>query len=118
MLLLERAGEILLERRDPTGIWGGLWSLPEADPDADIVALCHQRFAAEVEVGVDLPPIAHGFTHYRLTILPQRVAVRSWPRRAEETGHLWVTREDALRAALPAPIRRLLQSLPALDLAT
>ncbi len=29
VLVLERAGEILLERRPAVGIWGGLWSLPE-----------------------------------------------------------------------------------------
>lgn len=33
MLILEDTkGRILLERRPPTGIWGGLWSLPELDP--------------------------------------------------------------------------------------
>ena len=116
MLLLERAGEILLERRPATGIWAGLWSLPEVDPADDVVALCRQRYSAEVEVGTELPPIAHGFTHYRLTILPQRISVRSWPRGAEEPGQLWLARDDALRAALPAPIRRLLQSSPAADL--
>ncbi len=29
MLLLEHAGEILLEKRAPTGVWGSLWCLPE-----------------------------------------------------------------------------------------
>ncbi len=29
MLVLRRADEVLLERRAPTGVWGGLWSLPE-----------------------------------------------------------------------------------------
>jgi A/G-specific adenine glycosylase len=64
-----------------------------------------------VAVGDELAPIEHAFTHYRLTILPQRVAVRSWPPRAESPGLLWLTRDDALAAALPAPIRNLLRSL-------
>src|SRR4029077_19129105 len=38
VLLLERAGTILLERRPAVGIWGGLWSLPEIPVDADVVA--------------------------------------------------------------------------------
>ena len=115
MLLLERAGEILVERRNATGIWGGLWSLPEADPAEDLVALCRQRFSAEVAAGAELAPIAHGFTHYRLTILPQRVVVRNWPLGAEAPGLAWLTRDDALRAALPAPIRRLLKTLPEVE---
>ena len=42
---------------------------------------------------------------------PQRVAVRAWPPRAEAPGLLWLTRDDALAAALPAPIRKLLRRL-------
>ncbi len=61
--------------------------------------------------GEALPPIEHAFTHFRLTIHPQRVAVRAWPRRAEAPGLLWLTRADAGAAALPAPIRMLIRSL-------
>jgi A/G-specific adenine glycosylase len=111
VLVLERSGTILLEKRPAAGIWGGMWSLPEADVAADVVAHCRARFAARVEAGRDLPTIEHGFTHYRLTIHPQRVAVRSWPQRAESPGLLWLTPEDALAAALPAPIRKLIRSL-------
>ncbi len=110
-LVIERAGTILFEKRPAAGIWGGLWSLPEAGVEVDVVAHCRARFAAKVAVGDELAPIEHAFTHYRLTILPQRVAVRSWPPRAESPGLLWLTRDDALAAALPAPIRKLLRSL-------
>jgi len=111
VLLLERAGTILLERRPPAGIWGGLWSLPEADVDADVVAQCRARFGARVAPGESLPAIEHGFTHYRLTILPQRIAVQTWPHRAESPGYTWLTRADAVNAALPAPIRKLIRAL-------
>jgi A/G-specific adenine glycosylase len=111
VLLLERAGELLLEKRPATGVWGGLWSLPELPLEADIVAACRQRFGATVAAGDSLPPIEHGFTHYRLTLHPQHIAVRRWPARAEEPGLLWVGRADAIAAALPAPIRKLLRAL-------
>jgi A/G-specific adenine glycosylase len=111
VLVLERAGTILLEKRPGAGIWAGLWSLPEVVAHADVARHCRARFLAKVTIGDALPPIEHGFTHYRLTIHPQRVVVRAWPTRAEAPGYVWVTREDALAAALPAPIRKLLQSL-------
>jgi A/G-specific adenine glycosylase len=111
VLVLERAGTILLEKRSAAGIWGGLWSLPEADVAADVAAYCRTRFTADVAAGEELRRIEHGFTHYRLTMLPQRVAVRTWPSRAEAPGLVWLTREDALAAALPAPIRKLLRTL-------
>ncbi len=53
----------------------------------------------------------HGFTHFTLTLHPQRLAVSGWPPRAEAPGRIWLTRADALSAALPAPIKRLLRSL-------
>jgi A/G-specific adenine glycosylase len=108
MLVLERAGKVLLEKRPAAGIWAGLWSLPEVDVDADVARRCKARYLATVTVGDELPPIEHGFTHFRLTIRPQRVAVRAWPARAEAPGLAWRTRDDALAMALPAPVRRLL----------
>ena len=111
VLVLERAGTILLEKRPAVGIWGGLWSLPEVDVESDIAAHCRARFGADVAVRAALPPIEHGFTHFRLTLFPQRVAVRRWPQRAEAPGLVWLTRDDALAAALPAPIRALIRTL-------
>jgi A/G-specific adenine glycosylase len=111
VLILEHAGAILFEKRPPSGVWGGLWSLPEADANADVAAFCRAHFGAAVAAGETLPSLEHGFTHFRLTLRPQRVAVHSWPPRAEAPGRVWLTREDASGAALPAPIKKLIRSL-------
>ncbi|TMH66605.1 MAG: hypothetical protein E6H48_10860 [Betaproteobacteria bacterium] len=62
-------------------------------------------------MGVDLTPIEHGFTHFALTLYPQRVNIARWPPRVETPQYVWLSRDDALQAALPAPIRKLLRSL-------
>jgi A/G-specific adenine glycosylase len=111
VLVLERAGEILLEKRPALGIWAGLWSLPEVEAGADVAKHCRERFGARVSVGTELPLVEHGFTHFRLELRPQRVTVRTWPPRMESPGLVWLMREDALAAALPAPIRKLIRSL-------
>ena len=111
VLLLERAGSLLFERRPAVGIWGGLWSFPEADVDADIAAVVHARFGIDAVVTGKLPPVQHTFTHFALTIHPRRVAVASWPQRAESPGRLWLTAADARNAALPAPIRKIIAML-------
>ena len=46
MLMLVADGSVLLERRPPAGIWGGLWGFPELAADADVAAWCRQRFGA------------------------------------------------------------------------
>ncbi|MET0203362.1 MAG: A/G-specific adenine glycosylase [Casimicrobiaceae bacterium] len=111
VLLFERGGAILLEKRPPLGIWGGLWSLPELALEDDPRAFARAHFGADAEPAAALAPIAHGFTHFALTLHPQRMRVHDWPATAESPGRLWLGRDDALGAALPAPIRKLLQSL-------
>jgi A/G-specific adenine glycosylase len=111
VLLVEHAGAVLLERRPPAGIWGGLWSLPELALDADVDAYLHRRFGVRAARHAELPAIAHGFTHYALTLHPLRVAVARWPLAAYEPGTLWLPPADAQDAALPAPIKKLLRSL-------
>jgi A/G-specific adenine glycosylase len=111
VLLIERSGEILLERRPPMGIWSGLWSLPELPLDADVRSAVKARFAADVTVRDELPTIEHSFTHFALTLHPQWASVRRWPTRAEMPGTIWLAPADARGAALPAPIKKLLRSL-------
>jgi A/G-specific adenine glycosylase len=110
VLLIERHGEVLLERRPATGIWAGLWSLPEVDVGVDAVQLCRTRFGAEVTLREPLPAIEHGFTHFHLTLTPQPCLVQRWPKRPEEPGLLWLPLADVAGAALPAPIKKLLRS--------
>ena len=111
VLVFERGGAILLEKRPPLGIWGGLWSLPELPLDDDPRAFAQSRYGADAEPGASLAPIAHGFTHFALTLHPQRMRIHAWPATAETPGRMWVAHDDAQGAALPAPIRKLLQSL-------
>jgi A/G-specific adenine glycosylase len=111
VLLIERAGTILFEKRSPSGIWAGLWSLPEVAVDGDIGVHCRTRFGVAARVVTELPAIEHGFTHYLLTLLPRRVSVRRASVRAEEPGIAWLTPDRALTAALPAPIRKLISAV-------
>ncbi len=74
------------------------------------------RASPPTSPGAALPPIEHGFTHFRLTLKPLPCAVRRWPRRAEEPGLLWLPLADAGGAALPAPIKKLLRSRAATHL--
>ena len=111
MLVLLHAGQVLLEKRPPSGIWGGMWSLPEVAPSADVAALCEQRYAARITTNTPLPAIAHGFTHFKLDIEPRRLGVVRVVPRAAAPGVMWLPLEDALGAAIPAPVRRILGAL-------
>ena len=112
MLVLVSSGEVLLEKRPAPGIWGGLWSLPEAEPGVD-PAQAAARWgivAARVEA---LPPFEHAFTHFTLEVEPWRVEARRQPAVAAEPGATWMPLADLAGAALPSPVRKLLRSISA-----
>lgn len=111
MLILQRGHELLLEKRPAPGIWGGLWSFPEIADLGDAAFALRTRFGAEVISEGTLPDLHHGFTHFALTITPALLRVTQLERRAHSPGHRWLTPADAINAAVPAPVRKILRRL-------
>ncbi len=109
VLVAVSEGRLLLERRPATGVWSGLWSLPERGVEGVGAWL-----GAEVLRVAPLPPVVHAFTHFTLTMRPCRVELRGFGPRAEQGGLRWFTRDEALAAALPAPVRRIVEQLAGL----
>ncbi len=109
MLMLLDRGELMLEKRPAQGIWGGLWSLPELAPGTDPIRHCRERFGFVALERQELPRFVHSFTHFRLHIRPVRLHLA--PRAATPPGQIWLPLADALDAALPAPIRKLVNQL-------
>jgi A/G-specific adenine glycosylase len=109
MLLMLDRGELMLEKRPARGVWGGLWSLPELTPGADAAAHCHDHFGFTTLTQQALPQFSHSFTHFKLHIQP--VQVQLAPRQFTRPGQIWLSPADALGAALPAPVRRLVAQL-------
>ena len=110
MLVLEHEGQVLLERRPESGIWGGLWSLPEV-PEEETEPLCLARYGAHVIGARTLAQIEHGFTHFSLTIDPRLVRVSQLQPRVTAPNQIWMPLGEALDAAIPTPVRRILRGL-------
>lgn len=109
MLILLEQGEILLEKRPSRGIWGGMWSLPELATEHDPVRHCLERFGSDAENPAPLPHLSHSFTHFKLHIHPVKLYLKS--RSIAVPGQQWLSPPDALNAALPTPIRKLVTQL-------
>jgi A/G-specific adenine glycosylase len=122
MLVIVDGGQVLLEQRPDSGIWGGLLSLPELDghalaedddiaPAADAaLMLAVERFGA-MESYERLSTITHVFTHYKLHIAPYRVTLSQRRALAAQGGHVWYDNAALAAAPLPAPIKKLLLEL-------
>ncbi|HEY9104014.1 A/G-specific adenine glycosylase [Chitinimonas sp.] len=113
MLLLQQGEQLLLERRPAVGIWGGLWSLPEADSVETAVALAQARYGLMAEPLATLPALVHTFTHFKLTITPLPLEVTAQSPAVREGDWAWFSRADALKAGIPTPVRKLLLAKPA-----
>ena len=112
MLMMQSRGQVLLERRPPAGIWGGLLCLPQADDLAGARMLA-ETLGADWHGHAVLGAIEHGFTHYHLTIRPVHIAqpTLSTKKVAREPRYSWMPLSQALDAGLPAPVRKLLLAL-------
>ncbi len=96
LLARDALGRLLLEQRQASGIWGGLWSLPERDPEAALAA-----------GGAPGRVLRHEFTHYSLDIELWAVP----PAAVAEVEGRWLVPVEALTLGLPQPVRRIVEAL-------
>nr|WP_206085894.1 A/G-specific adenine glycosylase [Massilia polaris] len=117
LMAVVHGGQVLLEQRPDSGIWGGLMSLPELDGhqalagDATVIEEVVRAAGAfgEVEETEALLPLVHVFTHYKLHIAPYRIGIAQ---RAElDSRYVWWDMARIEQAPLPAPVKKLLAQL-------
>lgn len=106
---------ILLEKRPPHGIWGGLWSMPEIlnhPSQEDIRTHCQQRFRCQVkqiDFGKDF---RHTFSHFHLQIRPVIITIKETRGKAlEKDQQIWYNLQQPEAVGLPAPVKKLLQEM-------
>ena len=107
-LLANPDGAILLYRRPSTGLWGGLWSLPELDDLAALDPLA-QRHALQLQERRELPGLTHTFSHFQLAIEPWLIRVKSEAHAVAEPDWLWYNLATPPRLGLAAPVKTLLK---------
>jgi len=112
LLLRDSDNRILLARRPPTGVWSGMWSLPEVANHDEARHFVARHAEVDFDANTSLPLIEHVFSHYRLHIAPL-----SWTdaghgeRVADDDQQRWHAMPDLVEVGLPAPVRKLLASL-------
>jgi A/G-specific adenine glycosylase len=114
LLLRDDAGAVLLERRPPQGLWGGLWCPPElGEAPADEWAL--GMLGVPVRAAPPLPVVRHGFTHFELDIepVPARLAGNAVGAMEPERW-VWYNAATPARLGLAAVVSRLIGALPPL----
>src|SRR5690606_5777732 len=104
------------EKRAPSGVWGGMWCLPETAPDDpdDAASAVLRRFALRARACGELASVDHLFTHFRLRARPLVFECESAAAAADATAATrWLALDRAHEAPLPAPVKALLRALRA-----
>jgi A/G-specific adenine glycosylase len=113
MLVVLSRSEVLLEKRPMSGIWGGLWSLPEFAIDGEACTSLERDWGLCARDATPLPRFEHAFTHFTLEVAPWKLEIEGNREAAFERPATWLPLQDLGGAALPSPIRKLLRSISA-----
>ena len=112
MIMVTRQDGFYLERRPPSGIWGGLYSFPEVDSPDAVAAWCRTTLNAAPETVESHDVLDHAFTHYNLTIHPLlvRLAGQSDGVRDPADG-VWYQPGSPPPVGIAAPVRELIDRM-------
>ena len=109
MFILIDGAKVLLERRPPAGIWGGMLVLPEV-PDSAVDG--HAEFVlqhgCQLLESKEMPVLKHIFSHFHLIIRPVVCYVEHRKSFVAEPKWEWLGLDGIESAALPTPVRTLL----------
>jgi A/G-specific adenine glycosylase len=110
IMIQDGGGRVLLQRRPPAGLWGGLWGFPDCAAD-DIGTWCQQALGLRLELVTPWPPLRHTFSHFHLQITPVAARVADSSQVMENPGMVWYNPNQPDERGFAAPVRRLLQQL-------
>ena len=111
LVAVREDGSVLLERRPESGIWGGLWCLPEFDTVSAASAWCGQSLEAAQSQPKPMSTVEHAFTHFDLVITPLLTSCAGHAGVMDTPPTLWYNAREPARIGLPAPIKTLLETL-------
>ncbi|MCY4419825.1 MAG: A/G-specific adenine glycosylase [Gammaproteobacteria bacterium] len=107
-LIRNKENAVWLERRPSTGIWGGLYSFPEFEKEADLQKWLTDTCKMDNLTVRMLPVITHTFSHFRLHMHPTVVLMENNPIGVmEDDDGVWY-KAIGEKIGLAAPVRKAL----------
>lgn len=104
--------KVLMEKRPPTGIWGGLWCFHEVDKESEVKSLMSELSLKPLSSQV-LPEFRHTFSHFHLDITPIVVdcMILTTTKINEPNQQKWYDLHQGLSVGLAASTQKLLTLL-------
>ena len=113
-----KAGRILIDKRKPDGLLGGLWEFPGGKKESGeslqgaLRREVHEELAVTIRVERPLPVVDHAYSHFRVRIHAfECTYVSGKPRCITCTEFKWVRLQDLSRYAFPAANHKIIKVL-------
>jgi len=114
LLLRDSDNKVFLQQRPPAGIWGGLWSLPEADckpVSRSVSQWSQQQLSLQIDNIVFEKSLRHTFSHFHLDITPVYASViANTSSVMEQTESVWYNTCEPDARGFAAPVKKLLDT--------
>lgn len=109
LMLRNPEGDIFLQQRPQQGIWGGLWSLPEIDPEQSPQQHTLATYG-EIKEHQQIAQLRHTFSHYHLDISAHLIDLKRAPTQVmAQSDCVWYKLHTPQALGLAAPVKKLLQ---------
>jgi len=111
LVVVNQNNQVLLEQRPPSGIWGGLWSLPQFEMETDLSDVVRKKLGLNTPSFEDLEMIKHTFSHYHLNIYPKMIVVDEADfqlNTVQEETSIWFDQHKEQKVGLPQPIKKII----------
>ncbi len=105
---------IYLEKRPPTGIWGGLWSLPSIAEHDCPTAFIRKTYQAEVSKTQAIMAIKHSFSHFHLHISALATECRFSVAEVAEMPGRWFGFDEIDQLGLSSPMAKIIAKFSSL----
>lgn len=113
-LVIKKSKKILLHKRPASGIWGGLWCLPEiiGQPEQKMIQIyCRQQLKVTIKDYSILPSFRHTFSHYHLDIFPVVIELKKAPAKVMDGAEqIWYNPSEPHSVGLPKPIQSIMRA--------
>ncbi|OCG53616.1 A/G-specific adenine glycosylase [Gilliamella sp. Choc6-1] len=108
-LMLEYDHAIWLEKRPPSGIWGGLYCFPQF-PSKQAIADWLKKQGIETTAPKQLVAFRHTFSHFHLDIFPIHCVITKYTKCFNESVGYWYNlKSDNVKIGLATPVYNLLK---------
>jgi A/G-specific adenine glycosylase len=111
-IIENNSGEILLEQRPPSGIWGGLWCFPEFSTEQSIERSVQEHYGYKILEKIEYKSFKHTFSHFHLLINPVHIKLKGQTNKINDAKlSTWLNRDKECKLGFPAPVVSILEDL-------